>query len=190
MELLQEITLTREGNPDLHITLCPLTQGKDKAVMALQDKVFSQLRNKDWFAMTNEEQVAESLEKDFCLGVYDREKQGKLIAFGLLIVNRKTSRHVIHKLKQSPFMEEETMTIDSIFVDEDYRGYGLQSILFDIFIRWGEKQKNPKIMGAYTTISPDNRYSLHNAAKNGFAVLETKPLYGGKMRAILEKKMG
>lgn len=74
--------------------------------------------------------------------------------------------------------------LESIVVDEKYRGFGLQ----DKLIKYAEKlvyEKGYKYVMA--TVSPDNTYSLNNFKKNGFEVVCVKEKYGGLIRAVLVK---
>lgn len=152
-------------------------------IMALQEKVLSEMENPDLFALTNLEQIEESLKQDYCLGVYD---QGLLIAFGLMITNRPTPRHSLHKLTAPEGKIGQSVTVDSIFVDQSYRGYGIQQKIFEAFDQWAQ---NHGIRYMHTTIAPNNGPSLSNAIKMGYKVLETKTMYGGRMRHILEKEV-
>ncbi|NLB90157.1 MAG: GNAT family N-acetyltransferase [Clostridiales bacterium] len=182
MEINNEIILISKKKPDLHAQMKRCKKEEKGTILALQQKVFSSLKEKNWFALTDEEQVEESLVKDLCLGVYDREK---LIAFGLLIINRKTDRQIIHTITSPSFSQEESVSVDTIFVDPDYRGYGIQGILFEAFLTWSKQRNAVKVL--YTTIDPENSYSLNNALAKGFVAIETKKMYGGKNRQLLEK---
>ena len=152
-------------------------------IMTLQNDVFSAIENKDLFALTSQEQLAESIKEDYCLSIYEGDR---LISFGLLIINRYTPRHgACHIYKENEKIAQ-TLTVDSIFIHPQYRGYGLQKKIFENFEAWGKAHGGKAL---FTTISPDNLFSLNNALLTGYKVVATKPLYGGKLRHILKKDL-
>ncbi len=152
-------------------------------IIKLQKKVFLQIENPDLFALTDEEQLKESLKEDCCVSLYEKKQ---LIGFALLIVNRDTPRHGAWHIKSKIDNIEKTVTVDSIFIDGEYRGYGLQQKIFEEFEKWA---KNHGISTMVTTISPENSFSLNNGIRNGYQIVETKALYGGKTRHILKKTL-
>lgn len=150
-------------------------------IMALQHHVLTGMENPALFALTSIEQITESLKEDYCISISDEEG---LVGFGLLVINRDTPRHAFYSLKNWADKKGKSATVDSIFIHERARGCGLQKKIFELFIRWAEETKVPYL---HTTISPLNRYSLENALKIGFKVMETKELYEGKLRHILQR---
>lgn len=42
---------------------------------------------------------------------------------------------------------------------------------------------------AMVTIGPENTYSLHNLMKEGYEIIDTRPMYEGAMRHILRKEL-
>ncbi len=75
--------------------------------------------------------------------------------------------------------------LESIVVDEEYRGNGLQDKMI-------KRAEEIIVERGYTylmaTVSPDNKHSLANFERNGYKVMQVKEKYGGMMRAILLKK--
>ncbi len=82
--------------------------------------------------------------------------------------------------------EEEVLlcaTLDTIVVDPDCRGMGIQRELIRRCVEYArEKQPGCRILA---TVAPDNIYSLRNVQAEGFEILAQKEKYGGKERYIL-----
>lgn len=156
--------------------------GEAEEIMLLQNHVLAGIGDANLFALTPIEQVEESLLEDYCISITDEEG---LVGFGLLVVNRDTPRQALYHLKNGAEKKGKSATVDSIFIHERARGYGLQKKIFEKFMVWARDQN---ILYLHTTISPLNQYSLQNALNMGFEVADTKELYGGKLRHILEWK--
>lgn len=77
--------------------------------------------------------------------------------------------------------------IDNILVLPDYRGYGLQRKMMCYL---EEKfHLDTSIHTLYTTVHPDNIYSLRNCFTLGYQKVMDASLYGGKKRVVLEKRI-
>lgn len=183
MEKAKELIFTHQKNPPFKGEIKRPSLYEARQIMDLQENILSKLVNPNLFALTDLDQIEESLNKDYCLGIYDKER---LIAFGLLIINRPTPRHTFHKLTNPQSREGRSVTVDSIFVEDEYRGYGIQQKLFEAFFLWAQAEG---VRYMHTTIDPQNSPSLNNALKMGYHVVETKEMYGGKIRHILEKEI-
>ena len=77
-------------------------------------------------------------------------------------------------------------------IDEDLADPGIYSLVDEEDIL--ESLKVDHCYGAYVdgrlvgfTAMIDNRYSLNNLQKEGYEIIDTRPLYGGAMRHILRK---
>lgn len=149
-------------------------------VLALQQEVMDALPDKKLLVGTDEAQIRESIDLDFCVGIFDGER---LAAFAMMVVNRDTPRNLGQKLG---FPAEKCVYFDIIFVHPDYRGMGLQSYALAL------RDSVARELGAelaFVTVSPDNPHSLNNVMKHGFEVYERREMYGGVDRYILKKRV-
>ena len=148
----------------------------------LMKAVYEKLEDKTLFFCDDIEYVQRHIEKEgFAIKV---EQDGKLVASLVVRFPGDAEDNLgkdvnIHELQK-------VAHIESIVVDEKYRGNGLQ----DKMIKYAEdrlKQKDYTYIMA--TVSPDNKHSLDNFKRNGYEVVKIKEKYGGMMRAILLKKL-
>ena len=145
-------------------------------VLMLQERVHSTMADPSCFVMTSEEEFSESLEKDLCLGIYHN---GVLAAASLLIYNRDTDRNLGKKMGFDPL---ECATLDTAFVDERFRGAGLQRELISCRLR------EAYLNGAkysFATVAPENTHSLNNLTDSGFEIYKKTHMYGNYLRYVL-----
>ena len=177
-------------------------------ILALQKKVTEALPDRNLFAWTTEEEIAESLALDYCLGVFDPAASdrntgcenpsgseaaqpceglsNRLVMFSLMITGRITPRNLGSYLDYTEEKLLTTVTYDSTFVDPDYRGYGLQNLAIS------QQEEQALSLGAaeaLATVSPKNEHSLRNLRINGFEEAGRRRMYGGVLRLIMRKRL-
>jgi len=84
------------------------------------------------------------------------------------------------------FTKEELLRVvnmDSVAVDPEYQGQGIQRKLLQTAEDWLKEQGNRILL---CTIHPDNCYSLQNGLKLGYEIQKQLPVYGS-VRYILRK---
>jgi hypothetical protein len=152
-------------------------------ITALQDKVYGRIQDKDTFVLTTPQELAESLELDYCIGAFIEDR---LIAFTLMVSNRPGRRNLGCAGGDDPLDAVRSVTYDTTFVDPDYTGYGLQRFFIAL------KDKLALKLGAveaYATVSPLNTVSLNSMRSSGFVIVDEKRMYGGYGRYILCKPL-
>lgn len=165
----------------LEIRLC----GRENlgGILDLQQKVYGNVSDKDTFVQTTKEELAESLDEDFCVGAFSGDV---LAAFTLMIINRASRRNLAYLFDDTEQSAQTSVTYDTTFVDPAYVGCGLQRYFITL------KDKLAVRLGAvraYATVSPDNAFSLSNMTANGFETLGKKQMYGGYWRYIQCKRL-
>lgn len=153
------------------------------ALMLLQDKICQSMERSDWFATTSREENERFLvNPNAILGVYDGER---LVAYGSVGFLGDSPDNLGWDLG---FAREKVLhcaVLDTIVVDSEYRGLGLQRELIRSCVDYAsEKMPGCKVLA---TVAPDNIYSLRNVQAEGFQILAKKEKYGGKERYILGK---
>ncbi len=151
------------------------------ALMMLQEKICRGMERADWFAVTEREDNETFLtEPNRILGVFDGRR---LVAYGSVGFLGAFEENLGWDLGLA---EEEVLlcaTLDTIVVDPDCRGMGIQRELIRRCVEYArEKQPGCRILA---TVAPDNIYSLRNVQAEGFEILAQKEKYGGKERYIL-----
>lgn len=150
------------------------------AVLALQDYVIDCLSDQSLLCGSERDEIIESAEKDFCMGIFDGDR---LAAFTQMVVNRNTPRNLGQMLGY-PF--EKCVYYEIVFVHPDYRGLGLQAYALR------RRDEVARELGAelgFVTVSPNNAFSLKNIMASGFEVVERRRMYGGLDRYILKKSL-
>ena len=176
----REVTLQSSRGDRLSASIRNCRPDEIDAICALQQDVMNTLFDSSLLAPTDRQQFEESLSEDICTAVYRGEL---MIAYSQMIINRITPRHTALTLGYSMESLRDCVTFDTVFVRPDYRGYGLQRLLWLPLLPLAES------LGAsyaHTTISPGNLHSLQNAEAMGFSAVMRQTLYGGYDRYILE----
>ena len=148
------------------------------AVLTLQEIVYNAMPEKNQLVLSTEEEFAVSLKDDFCVGAFDGDV---LIAVTTMIMNRECERNIGGIIGFNPL---ECVTYDTTFVHPDYRGRGIQrrfiTVKDDAARKSGAKY-------AFSTVSPENSYSLNNVLSGGFEIIERRTMYSGYERYIMKK---
>ena len=183
--MLSPIFITRyqkEESPRfLHPRFC---QPEDlAALLRLQDRIQAYLPDPSIFVATEPEewQVLLSASQPQVLGLWD---ENRLTAYGIFLLCGTSSENYGWKLPipgdQVPFWAN----MDTIAVDPDYRGNGLERQILNqmetLCPHW--------IRGFCCTVSPDNPHSLNNVQKAGYEIVTRTPMYQGYDRYILKKE--
>lgn len=159
----------------------PCEQSELAAVMSLQEKIHRGMENTDWFALTSEEENKRFLEfPNVIIGVFDGDW---LAAYGSVGFLGDAPENLGWDLELETEEAKRCALLDTIVVDSDYRGLGLQRELIRRCVSHAKNQQ-PGCQ-VLATVAPDNIYSLRNVQAEGFVILAKKEKYGGKERYIL-----
>lgn len=152
------------------------------AIMELQQHISDTMTNPDLFVATDRADNRDYLiSPNAIFGVYD---ETRLIAYGSLIFPNDAPENLGWDLGWNREKLFSTATLDTIVVDPDYRGHGLQRMLIQTCVSYArEILPSCNVM---TTVSPYNEYSLRNVQAEGFTVRKRLMKYGGHERFILE----
>ena len=164
---------------DFSIRLCTL-QELD-AIMDLQDRICAAITQPDLFASTCREENASYLTPpNVIYGVFEQER---LIAYASLAFPKDASDNLGWDLGWNADTVRRCAKLDTIVVDPDYRGHGLQRTLISHCLSYA-KAPDPDCF-VLTTVSPANTYSLRNVQSEGFQILKRMTKYGGRDRYVL-----
>jgi hypothetical protein len=151
------------------------------AIMGLQETVCRTIKNKDIFVPTERCENEKILrEPSFIIGCFDGPN---LIAYCSLSLPGEDIENLGWDLLWPRQKVLSCAKLDTIVVHPDYRGQHLQQRIMQYMFVIVED--NHDIKYVLTTVSPENKYSLHNVQAMGFEVLMKKLKYGGKERLIL-----
>ena len=178
-----EIELTRR-NGDKRLVVFRKSRVEDlPEIMALQDETHQNIPDKKLFNKTTEEELRDSIENDLCCSVFH---DGTMVGFTLLVRPRISYRNFGKYLEYDDEKLLKCVSLDTSFIMQEYRGFGLQDVFFKLRIEEGIALGAEE---ALSTISPDNEVSLKNAYANGFEVASKLEIYDGLERYILKRDL-
>ncbi len=158
-------------------------------VSDLQQRVIDAMPNPEMYAPSTKEQIHTAINnpQDYlCLQICDGKK---LVAFGMVILNPTEEQDINLDLKKYglPYTDKNQCVLDTVFVDPDYRGFGMQSVLIQVLCRWSAMLGKRNIVA---TIHPENSFSEKNFSDNGFAKVTPSPIakYGDE-RNVFAKNL-
>jgi hypothetical protein len=178
-----KFVIEHDSKPALKLLIKLCKQDDIEEILELQKRVYDHIGDKNTFVMTTEQELADSLKEDVCIGAYHGNI---LVGFTLMITNPDSPRNLGLHLDYDREKLKKCVTYDTTFVDPHYSGYGLQRI----FIRLKDRLAwSGGATEALATVSPDNTVSLNNLKNSGFSVAGQKTMYGGYERLILSKPL-
>ena len=167
------------NHSDFSIRLC--SSDDLDAIMQLQELICSTISDPDLFVATcREENAGYLISPTIILGVFD---QSRLIAYASLAFPGKNPDNLGWGLEWEESTVCRCAKLDTIVVDPDYRGYGLQRTLIRHCLSHAKCWNTDVIV--LTTVSPANKYSLRNVQCEGFQILKRMNKYGGHDRYVL-----
>lgn len=167
-----------------NLTMRTCTMEDLDSILELQERICAGMNEPDWFVATSREENTLFLTPpNTIIGVYDGDK---LIAFGSLVFPGMDSSNLGWDLEWPTEKVLHCATLDTIVVDSDYRGLGLQRTLIQLCVKHA-REIMPDCT-VLTTICPNNIYSLRNGLAEGFEILMRKIKYTGVDRYILGLK--
>ena len=129
--------------------------------ISLQNRIYDNLIDKDLYIMTTPNDFYDIFEKDYLLGYFINDK---LVGVLTIITNRLYEQNLCFDCNLD---YKDCYTFDAVYVDNEYRGKGIQNKLLEYGISIAE-EKNIKYI--LSTVSPNNVYSHHNFELNNFIV--------------------
>ncbi len=177
---------------ELMLTRCDIDH--KEAILDLQEKAFAaipqDLKDKKIFEKTRAEELDAYLDSEYCYALYEQDTPDKLVAFMQLISEPDDEHNLYNDLDdivkndREKFSKEnpKCMIFDTVFVDPDFRGYGIQSTMIEIAKDIAGKIKSKYIIA---TVSPDNEFSRKNFSYSGFSSIDIKDKYESTREYVL-----
>lgn len=150
----------------------------------LMEDVISRLPDQDLFAMDEEGYLLEILqEKGEVYGAYF---DGNLLAYTILAYPGMTEQNLGREFGVPEHELPLVGVLDSTIVHESARGLGLQRQFHELR---EQRAREKGCLYLYSTVHPENHASLKNLQAAGFTLQFTRPMYGGKERHCLTKRL-
>lgn len=149
--------------------------GDAEGILSLQAKAHSAMLQPEHFFPSTEEEIRTALadsDRYLCLQIVDGTE---IVAFCQLTMDPPPEQDLCLDLKAHglPHCSRRHGILETVFVDPDYRGFGMQQLLVEILCCWAHMRK---VKTVYATVHPENRFSQENFLKNGFVLLNEAPL--------------
>lgn len=157
-----------------------LTMNDLNDLMELQSLVYGSLQDKMILETIDRPEFIEMIEQDFIIGVY--EDQNLKAVRAMYIPPPDDPEH----LAEDAGIEDRSEVIYSeiSFIHPDNRGQGLQTKLGRQLIE--RVRKDGRFKHVLTTVLPTNIPSLKDKFRLDFKIVNTRVMYGGKYRHILQ----
>lgn len=135
-----------------------------RQILSLQEEIVSSLDDKSIFQPSTKNEILESMLVDCCYGLY---YNNKLVAFAMIVLNRKSDRNLCTDWENTRNNETycDYITFDSVQVHPDCRGYGIQKFFIEKADEIASKTEAEYIIA---TVSPDNPFSFRNFEAMGY----------------------
>ena len=149
-------------------------------LMELQSLVYENLQDKMILETIGRPEFIEMIEQDFIIGAYEEQKLRAIRA--MYIPPLDDPEH----LAEDAGITDRTQVIYSeiSFIHPDNRGQGLQTKLGHQLIE--RIKADGRFNHVLTTVLPTNIPSLKDKFRLGFKIVNTRIMYGGKYRHVLQ----
>lgn len=149
----------------------------------LHDRVASRL-NHELFIPSDEEEIRRCLSDDgFTIGVWHEDK---LVAARTVKTGGEWVNEGLRVMTEPEDPSFSTALTDYMVVDREFRGNNIQFLTY-FFSEMQILAMNKKRI--VSTVAPMNVFSVENILRCGFHITGLKPLYGGFLRYVTEKRL-
>lgn len=157
-----------------------ITPDKLEDVMELQDFVYENLEDKEVLETIGRGEFSEMIEQGFIIGLFEGEELKAVRAMYIPPLN--DPEH----LAEDGGVEnrEEVIYSEITFIHPEWRGQGFQTKLGRELIE--KVRADGRFKYIFTTVMPTNLPSLKDKLRLGFKIINTKYMYGGKLRHVLQ----
>ena len=150
-------------------------QSDQADILQMQQRVLESPQAQQWFSPSSQEEIQQVLAEPQNYAAVQICDGERIVAFAYAIRNPRPEQDVNVDLKEKglPCNLQEQCILDAVFVDPDYRGFGMQKVLVDVLCQWMAMEGKKHITA---TIHPDNIYSQNNFLDCGFTCVTEVPI--------------
>lgn len=142
-----------------------------KKIINFQSNVIDDMERKDFFTPLTKEEIVYPLENNGIVYIlFDKD-----LMVGLFILTINPPQEIIEEYKL--YDNTDVSIFDSIMIDKNYQGSGLQRQGMEIIYNEAKKLNVKKIVA---TVHPENIYSSRNFDSLGYKVINEITIHGGK----------
>lgn len=183
--MIKEIVLKNRNDENVEAVIKYLDYTYIDNIVAVEKNIYENLENKDFYCCSSNEDFKEILAQNGKIVGCVIKGTEEIAGIGVYVCHGYNEHNYGYDLGIEGEELLKTGQIESTFVASDYRGNGLQNIIYEI-LEEISKNNGDKIIAA--TVYPENTYSLHNFKKRGYNVMLEKLKYGGLRRYVLMKR--
>ena len=142
-----------------------------KEIINFQSNIINEMERKDFFTPLTKEEFVYPLENNGVVYMlFDKD-----LMIGLFILTINPPQEIIKEYKL--YDNTDVAILDSVMIDKNYRGSGLQRQGMEIIYNAAKKLNVKKIVA---TVHPENIYSSRNFDNSGYKVINEITIHGGK----------
>jgi ribosomal protein S18 acetylase RimI-like enzyme len=149
-------------------------------VLELQNMVYEDLENKEVLETIEAEEFSEMIEQGFIIGMFKGDDLKAVRAMYIPPVDDPEHLAADGGVEQ----REEVIYSEITFIHPDERGQGLQTKLGRELIK--KVKDDGRFNYVFTTVMPTNLPSLKDKLRLGFKIVNTRYMYGGKLRHVMQ----
>lgn len=157
-----------------------ITPDELEDVLELQDFVYDNLDDKEVLETIGRDEFNEMIEQGFIIGIFKEDELKAVRA--MYIPPLDDPEH----LAEDGGVKDRTQVIYSeiTFIHPEERGQGLQTRLGHELLN--KVREDGRFKYVFTTVMPTNPPSLKDKLRLGFKIINTRHMYGGKLRHVLQ----
>ena len=161
----------RNNNQSLVVRIIQSVETDIDDIIALQDDVHKNMKNREWYFPYSQCELQNAIHDRKCI-LLQIDVGSKIAAFAVVILAPK-DKYRLSKLVNIKSNRNKEAVLETVFVADEYRGYGMQSLLIDIMCHLAALRGATSF---WASVHPDNKYSSNNIIKNGFTKKNSGPV--------------
>lgn len=155
-------------------------------IIELEKTMYDNLENKEYYCCSSREEFTDIFLNNGKIVGCVIDETDELVAIGVYVCRGYDEHNYGYDFNIKGEELLKVGQIESTVVSAEYRGNGLQNLMYSI-IEDIAKENGNKIIAA--TVAPGNVYSLNTFKKRGYEIMADKLKYGGLRRYVVMKEI-
>lgn len=139
------------------------------SIILLQNDIHRNMNCQTWYYPYSKKELQASINDENCIHLQVNIDE-RIIAFAVVIINPNEYYKLSNLVTVNNTNRKNEAVLETVFVDEEYRGYGIQSLLIDIMCHLASYRKATTM---WASVHPNNIYSRRNFENNIFEKMNT-----------------
>ena len=122
------------------------------------------MNHQEWYFPFSRDELQASIHNGNCI-LLQLDVDSRVVAFAVVILKPSDKYRLSALVPAQRIDRDKEAVLETIFVDKEFRGYGMQSLLIDIMCHLAAERKATSL---WASVHPENKFSRTNFEKNGF----------------------